>query len=243
MVRYANGLEFVSVKAYGFYNATLLSVQQQAEHAGRDRVGKGQIQTRTLATIMARVDLVLIEPCGVHTNTISRYQGHVDELLAMLQDAVRWIKELQLRDHGLGDIAKVALVEDIPQHFNGSPGNGWYSNMPHKDRHLKRYFPACRFNPANASLLMKSRAQVLGLEAYVRAALQRESNTSLAAVLSNKVLTVSSWMAPLGVMAKCGGRHGELWTSDGSCDCTHFCGGTLAFVPWFTALFGALPGL
>ncbi len=105
MVRYANGLEFVSVKAYDFYDVKQLSVHNQTEHADGDAPSQGTIQTRTLATIMARVDLVLIEPCGVHTSTLPGYQGHVDRLLAMLQDAVRWIKELQPRDYGLGDIA------------------------------------------------------------------------------------------------------------------------------------------
>ena len=143
-------------------------------------------------------------------------------------------KELQLRDHGLGDIAKVALVEDILS--TSMEADGWYSNMPHKDRHLKRYFPACRFNP-NASLLMIARPG--SWSRSVRpcgVATRKQYLLSSGAV--NKVLTILM------------DGHSVLWPSvvvdmrimdiDGLR--LHFCGGTMAFVPWFTALFGALPG-
>ena len=64
----------------------------------------------------------------------------------------------------------------------------------------------------------------------------------LATVLSpHVVVRVSSWMAPLGFMAKCGGRAGNQMSVGWKCDCTHVCAGSLNFVPWFTALHEAIP--
>ena len=73
---------------------------------------------------------------------------------------------------------------------------------------------------------------------------------SLVSVLSPHVVPVSAGMAPLGFMAKCGARHGNIMVGHPlgqpphlACDCTHYCNSVLTFMPWFTALHNSLPAI
>lgn len=319
-VRFTSGLEIAVIKAYGF-NAAAEPWTVQAARWRTSKANKGFVETRTLTALLAYTDLVLIEPCGVHTETLSQYREHVSRALGQVNEGLRWLREHKVQ---VPRASRVLFLADIPQHFKSE--HGMYT------RHS-----SCEFEPLNATTRFRSRSQLSGLPTHLQSYLQKEqanrldpnwrrphatrtttrakpksaplrdspsvrrlsivnppstgatrlqrlwarlmgggggskkeaagaalsgvpansrveaeeqppdwrfpspslTDPLLSRVVSAHVVDVSPWMAPFGVMAKCGGRHYNNMNL--GCDCTHFCSSQLTFAPWFSALHAALP--
>ena len=225
IARYTCGLELVVIKAYDFLPATM-SREAQAEAASKASPGKGYVGTRMMAALLGYADLLLIEPCAVHAHSMTSYEKRVSTSVELLAAGLRWAAAAM---HPAAPRVRVALVEDVPQHF--ATPLGWFSRTAR-----------CDMQP-HATNRFQSRAQLLPLTRFVEEGVNQRATSLLSSVLSPNVVRVSDWMAPVGVMAKCGGRHYNVMSGGGQCDCTHMCGSPLSYLPWFTGLHAALPQL
>ena len=227
---YASGLEIVGIKAYGFYRPSEMSAAAQATDARGRKVSK--VETRVMAAALAYADLVLLEPCATHANSLNDYTAFVDAALESVTSGLPHALQHRARGRQRGTkhwlnprvvLPRVAFLEDVPQHF-GNP-HGWYATDPNNPRHITQSSynsGPCTLTPENASLRIQSRAELLHLETYLRLATRRVERDArhralnggvtdaaapaISSVLSPKVVRVAEWMRPFGVMSRCGDK-------------------------------------
>ena len=199
---YTTGLTLINIKAYGFY-ASQMSAAEQTQAAKSSKPGKGKVTLRTMATLIARTDIVLIEPCAAHLHSPDTYRNSVDTVMDQVALGARWARAWARKTASTGiaasaagpharssspphqaspQLARLALIEDVPQQFAGEPQRlGWFTGGYRR----AGAHPGCVHDPQNATARVRSRAQLLDLRTYVAQRLAREG-ASEAATLSAK---------------------------------------------------------
>lgn len=136
-----------------------------------------------MATLLAHTDLVLLEPCATHMHTVDKYRTSVDTAIDLMVHGARWAwawhaaasAGASASRSGRRRLARVAIVEDVPQQFRGDTeaGPGAYGGWFKKSFAAKN--PGCIHSPYNATALVRSRAQQLDLRAHVASVLARDA--------------------------------------------------------------------
>ena len=67
-----------------------MSHAEQEKRSTRSGPGEGRLTLRTMATLLAHTDLVLLEPCATHMHTVDKYRTSVDTAIDLMVHGARW---------------------------------------------------------------------------------------------------------------------------------------------------------